>query len=205
MQTLKNKGVLAVVSGPSGVGKGTVCARLIEKYEGCFLSISATSRSPRGAEEDGVHYYFKSREEFEEMIKNDELLEHAQYVDKYYGTPKKPCMEHIDKGENVILEIEIQGGMKVKEKEPDTVMIFVVPPSMEELETRLRGRGTESEDLVLQRLARAKEELAEMGNYDYIVVNDTVEETADRIYSILEAESNKTSKIINEIKKELKL
>ena len=138
-------------------------------------------------------------------LNNDELLEYAQYVDKYYGTPKKPCMEHIDKGENVILEIEIQGGMKVKEKEPDTVMIFVVPPSMEELESRLRGRGTESEDLVLQRLARAKEELAEMGNYDYIVVNDTVEETADRIYSILEAESNKTSKIINEIKKELKL
>lgn len=205
MQTLKNKGVLAVVSGPSGVGKGTVCARLIEKYEGCFLSISATSRPPRGAEEDGVHYYFKSREEFEEMIKNDELLEHAQYVDKFYGTPKKPCMEHIDKGENVILEIEIQGGMKVKEKEPETVMIFVVPPSMDELESRLRGRGTESEELVLQRLARAKEELAEMGNYDYIVVNDTVEETADRIYSILEAESNKTSKIINHIKKELKL
>ena len=205
MQTLKNRGVLAVVSGPSGVGKGTVCARLIEKYPGCFLSISATSRSPRGAEEDGVHYYFKSREEFEEMIKNDELLEHAQYVDKYYGTPKKPCMEHIDKGENVILEIEIQGGMKVKEKEPDTVMIFVVPPSMEELESRLRGRGTESEELVLQRLARAKEEIAEMGNYDYIVVNDSIEETADRIYSILEAESNKTSKIINYIKKELEL
>ena len=202
---MKNKGVLAVVSGPSGVGKGTVCARLIEKYKGCFLSISATSRPPRGAEQDGVQYYFKSREEFEEMIKNDELLEHAQYVDKYYGTPKKPCMEHINNGENVILEIEIQGGMKVKAKEPDTVMIFVVPPSMEELETRLRGRGTESEELVLQRLARAKEELLEMGNYDYIVVNNSVEETADRIYSILEAESNKTSKIIDNVKKELEL
>lgn len=200
-----NKGVLAVVSGPSGVGKGTVCARLIEKYKGCFLSISATSRSPRGVEEDGVHYYFKTREEFEKMIENDELLEYAQYVDKYYGTPKKPCMEHIDRGENVILEIEIQGGMKVKEKEPETVMIFVVPPSMDELESRLRGRGTESEDLILQRLARAKEELAEMGNYDYIVVNNSIEETADRIYSILEAESNKTSKIINHIKKELEL
>lgn len=205
MQTLKNKGVLAVVSGPSGVGKGTVCAKLVEKYEGCFLSVSATSRLPRGTEQDGVHYYFKTREEFEKMIENDELLEHAQYVDKYYGTPKKPCVEHIEKGENVILEIEIQGGMKVKEKAPDTVMIFVVPPSMEELETRLRGRGTESEDLVLQRLARAKEELAEMKDYDYIVVNNSVEETADRIYNILEAEGNKTNRIIEDIKKELKL
>lgn len=205
MQTLKNKGVLAVVSGPSGVGKGTVCAKLVEKYEGCFLSVSATSRLPRGTEQDGVHYYFKTREEFEKMIENDELLEHAQYVDKYYGTPKKPCMEHIEKGENVILEIEIQGGMKVKEKAPDTVMIFVVPPSMEELEKRLRGRGTESEEVILQRLARAKEELLCMKDYDYIVVNNSVEEAAEQIRSILACESLKTKNMISKTEKELGL
>lgn len=202
---MKNKGIMAIVSGPSGVGKGTICDYLVEKYDDFFLSISATSRAPRSNEKEGVHYYFKTQEEFDKMIENDELLEYARYVDKSYGTPKAPCMEHIERGENVILEIEVQGGMKVKEKEPDTIMIFVVPPSIEELEQRLRGRGTESEEVIVQRLGRAKVELLLMKDYDYIVVNNSVEEAAEQIRSIIISEGLKTNKIINNVKKELKI
>ena len=202
---MNNKGVIAVVSGPSGVGKGTICTYLAEKYDDFFLSVSATSRQPRPNEVDGVHYHFKTPEQFKEMIANDEFLEYAGYVDKFYGTPKAPCYEHIEKGINAILEIEVQGGMKVKEKEPDTVMIFIVPPSMEELENRLRGRGTETEDVILQRLARAKEELLQMKDYDYIVVNNSVEEAAEQIRSILNSEGLKTKNMINMVEKELKL
>ncbi len=202
---MNNKGVIAVVSGPSGVGKGTICTYLAEKYDDFFLSISATSRSPRPNEIDGVHYHFKTPEQFKQMIENDEFLEYAGYVDKFYGTPKAPCHEHIEKGINAILEIEVQGGMKVKEKEPDTVMIFIVPPSMEELENRLRGRGTETEEVILQRLARAKEELLQMKDYDYIVVNNSVEEAAEQIRNILNSESLKTKNMINMVEKELKL
>lgn len=202
---MKNRGVIAVVSGPSGVGKGTICTYLTEKYDDFFLSVSATSRSPRPNEVDGVHYHFKTPEEFKKMIDNDEFLEYAGYVDKFYGTPKAPCYENIEKGVNAILEIEVQGGMKVKKKEPDTVMIFVVPPSMEELESRLRGRGTETEEVILQRLARAKEELLQMKDYDYIVVNNSVEEAAEQIRSILNSESLKTKNMLDIVEKELKL
>ena len=202
---MNNKGVIAVVSGPSGVGKGTICTYLAEKYDDFFLSVSATSRQPRPNEVDGVHYHFKTPEQFKEMIENDEFLEYAGYVDKFYGTPKAPCYENIEKGINAILEIEVQGGMKVKEKEPDTVMIFIVPPSMEELESRLRGRGTETEEVILQRLARAKEELLEMKNYDYIVVNNSVEESAEQIRNILNSEGLKTKNMIDMVEKELKL
>ena len=202
---MKNRGVIAVVSGPSGVGKGTICTYLTEKYDDFFLSVSATSRSPRPNEVDGVHYHFKTPEEFKKMIDNDEFLEYAGYVDKFYGTPKAPCYENIEKGINAILEIEVQGGMKVKKKEPDTVMIFVVPPSMEELESRLRGRGTETEEVILQRLARAKEELLQMKDYDYIVVNNSVEEAAEQIRSILNSESLKTKNMLDIVEKELKL
>ena len=202
---MTNKGVIAVVSGPSGVGKGTICTYLTEKYDDFFLSVSATSRSPRPNEKDGVHYYFKTPDEFKKMIENDEFLEYAGYVDKFYGTPKAPCYENVEKGINTVLEIEIQGGMKVKEKEPDTVMIFVVPPSMEELENRLRGRGTETEEVILQRLARAKEELLHMKDYDYIVVNNSVEDAAEQIRNIINSESLKTKNMINMVEKELKL
>lgn len=194
-----------MVSGPSGVGKGTICSYLADKYDDFFLSVSATSRLPRPNEQEGVHYYFKTQEEFDRMIENDELLEYARYVGKSYGTPKAPCMNHIENGENVILEIEVQGGMKVKEKQPDTVMIFVVPPSMEELEDRLRGRGTESEEVIIQRLERARTELLLMKDYDYIVVNKSVEETAEQVRSIIIAEGLRTKNIINNIKKELEL
>ena len=202
---MKNKGIMAVVSGPSGVGKGTICTYLAQKYDDFFLSVSATSREPRPGEKDGVHYYFKTQNEFDSMIDNDELFEYARYVGKSYGTPKAPCVEHILNGDNVILEIEVQGGMTVKKKEPDTVMIFVVPPSMEELEQRLRGRGTEPEDIIAQRLKRATDELLLMKDYDYIVVNNSVEETAEQIRCIMIAEGKKTKNSFENIKEELGL
>lgn len=202
---MKNKGIMAVVSGPSGVGKGTVCTYLAEKYDDFFLSVSATSRDPRPGEKDGVHYYFKTQDEFDDMIKNDELFEYARYVGKSYGTPKAPCIRHLSDGDNVILEIEVQGGMTVKKKNPDTVMIFVVPPSMAELEQRLRGRGTESEEVIARRLKRATDELLLMEEYDYILVNNSVEETAEQIRCILIAESKKTKNSFINIKEELGL
>lgn len=202
---MKNKGIMAVVSGPSGVGKGTVCTYLAEKYDDFFLSVSATSRDPRPGEKDGVHYYFKTQDEFDDMIKNDELFEYARYVGKSYGTPKAPCIRHLSDGDNVILEIEVQGGMTVKKKNPDTVMIFVVPPSMAELEQRLRGRGTESEEVIARRLKRATDELLLMEEYDYILVNNSVEETAEQIRCILIAESKKTKNSFMNIKEELGL
>lgn len=205
MLILKNKGIMAVVSGPSGVGKGTVCTYLAEKYDDFFLSVSATSRDPRPGEKDGVHYYFKTQDEFDDMIKNDELFEYARYVGKSYGTPKAPCIRHLSDGDNVILEIEVQGGMTVKKKNPDTVMIFVVPPSMAELEQRLRGRGTESEEVIARRLKRATDELLLMEEYDYILVNNSVEETAEQIRCILIAESKKTKNSFMNIKEELGL
>ncbi len=202
---MNKKGVIAVISGPSGVGKGTVCEYLVKNFDNFFLSISATSRPPRPYEQDGIHYHFKTQEQFDKMADNDEFLEHAGYVGKSYGTPKAPCYENIEKGINAILEIEVQGGMMVKEKEPDTVMIFVVPPSMEELEKRLRGRGTESEDAIQKRLARAREELSYMDDYEYIVINDTVENTARQILDIINSEGLKTKNMINIVKKELEL
>ena len=196
---------MAVVSGPSGVGKGTICQYIVDNYSDFFLSVSATSRAPRSIEQDGVHYYFKTNEEFEDMIKNDELLEYAQYVGKYYGTPKAPCAAHIEKGENVILEIEVQGGMKVKKKAPDTVMIFVVPPSVGELKSRLSGRGTEAGDVIAKRLERAKDELALMDDYDYIVVNNDVKEAAEQIVGIMHSEALKTKHSLKYIKEDLGL
>jgi len=181
-----NKGILVVVSGPSGVGKGTVCKYLAEKDSNIFLSISATSRLPREGEIDGVHYYFKTPDEFDRMIENDEFLEYAKYVTSTYGTPSAPCDENLNKGKNVVLEIEVQGGMKVKEKRKDTIMIFIIPPTLEDLEKRLRGRGTESEEMIQKRLKRAQEELLLIDKYDYIVTNDTVENAAECIKKIIE-------------------
>lgn len=194
-----------MVSGPSGVGKGTVCAELVKHNPNIFLSVSATSRAPRPGEEEGVHYYFKTQQEFDRMIENDELLEYAKYVTSTYGTPKAPCLAQMEQGNDVILEIEVQGGMKVKEKYPQTVMIFVVPPDMESLEERLRGRGTEDEAVVQKRLERAREEFALIEHYDYFLVNDTVENAVSVLKSIITAERYKKENFLHTLKEELKL
>ena len=168
-----SKGILVVVSGFSGAGKGTVMKRLLEKYDDYALSISVTTRNPRPGEEDGREYFFRTREEFEKLIKEDALIEYAQYVENYYGTPRSYVEEQLQAGRNVILEIEIQGAMKVKEKIPEALLVFVTPPTVEELEKRLKGRGTETAQVIAERLARAGEEAKGMDQYDYILVNDT--------------------------------
>ena len=152
-----SKGIL-VVSGFSGAGKGTVMKRLLEKYDDYALSVSVTTRAPRPGEEDGIAYFFRSREEFEQLIREDALIEYAQYVENYYGTPRSYVEEQLSAGRNVILEIEIQGAMKVKEKIPEALLVFVTPPTVAELEKRLKGRGTETDQVIADRLARAGEE-----------------------------------------------
>ena len=150
-----NKGILVVVSGFSGAGKGTVMKRLMEKYDDYALSVSATTRKPRPGEEDGREYFFRTRDEFEKLIEEDALLEYARYVENYYGTPRSYVEEQLQAGRNVILEIEIQGAMKIKEKIPEALLVFVTPPTVEELERRLTGRGTETAQVIADRLARA--------------------------------------------------
>ena len=187
-----NKGLKIVLSGPSGSGKGTIVKELI-KDEQFLLSISATTRSPRQGEEEGVHYFFKTREEFEGMIAQNELLEYAEFCGNYYGTPKAFIENSVKNGKDVILEIEVEGAMQIKKIYPDAVFIFVVPPSLTELENRLVGRNTEAREVIEQRLARAKEELALYTQYDYVVVNDRLVEAIDEIKCIVSAEKLKSS------------
>lgn len=178
------KGKLIVISGPAGTGKGTVVNGLMERGN-YALSISATTRAPRGFEVNGINYFFKTVEEFEQMIANDEFIEYAKFVDNYYGTPKNYVLEKLNEGKNVLLEIEFQGAFQVKKNYPDAVLIFLLPPSKEELESRLRGRATDSEETILKRLARADEELAQQDKYDYKVVNDDVERAVEEIEDII--------------------
>lgn len=205
---MNNKGLLIIISGYSGTGKGTVVKRLLEKYDERYaLSISATTRNPREGEVDGREYFFKSKEEFEEMIANEELIEHACYVDNYYGTPKSYVEDRLNEGKNVILEIEIQGALKVKELFPDSVLIFLLPPSVKELENRLRSRGTESDEAVSARLARAVIESDSVYNYDYIVINENIEECVDTINGLIPVEKLRVSHqrdFIETIEKDLK-
>lgn len=189
-----NKGILVVVSGFSGAGKGTVMKRLLEKYDDYALSISVTTRNPRPGEEDGREYFFRKREEFEKLIQEDALIEYAQYVENYYGTPRSYVEEQLQAGRNVILEIEIQGAMKVKKKIPEALLVFVTPPTVEELERRLRDRGTETAQVIADRLARAGEEAKGMDQYDYILVNDTVEECVDHLHQIIVSEHSRASR-----------
>ena len=181
------KGTLYVFTGPSGAGKGTILNRLLEKDDKLFYSISATTRPPRPGETDGVQYYFLTRADFEEKIAQNAFLEHARYVDNYYGTLEAPVDAKLAEGYDVILEIEVQGAMQVREKRPDAVMVFIAPPSFEELAARLRGRGTEDEDKVLRRLETAKEELKSRDRFDYVVVNDELDRAVEEMRQILAA------------------
>lgn len=204
---MNKKGILTVVSGFSGAGKGTIMKELLKKYDNYALSISATTRQPREGEVDGREYFFKSREDFENMIAKEELIEYAKYVDNYYGTPRRYVEEQLSKGKDVILEIEIQGALKVKEKFPDTLLLFVTPPSAKELKSRLVGRGTETMDVVEFRMKRAIEESEGMESYDYLVINDDLDECVREVHSIIQSEHRRTSRsleLIERMKQELK-
>lgn len=202
-----NKGILVVVSGFSGAGKGTVMKKLLEKYDDYALSVSVTTRKPRPGEEEGREYFFRTKEEFEKLIDEDALIEYAQYVENYYGTPRSYVEEQLSAGKNVILEIEIQGAMKIKEKIPGALLIFVTPPSADELKNRLVGRQTESLEVIEGRLDRACEESFGMPDYDYILVNDNLEECVDTLHQIIASEhsrSDRNAEFIKKIQNELK-
>ena len=196
----KNKGILIVLSGFSGSGKGTIMKELMRRYsEQYALSISATTRKPRPGETDGVEYFFRTKEEFESMIERDELIEYAKYVENYYGTPKAYVEEQLAAGKDVILEIEIQGALKVKDKFPDTVLMFVTPPSAEELKKRLVGRGTEEMSVIESRLSRAVEEAQGIESYDYLVVNDDLDECVEEVHSIIRNEHYRVTRNLSAI------
>ena len=189
---MSKKGVLTVISGFSGAGKGTIMKQLIEKYP-YFLSISATTRKPREGEVNGREYYFHTREEFEHMIEQCELIEWAEYVGNYYGTPKQAVKDQLAEGKDVLLEIEMQGGMLVKKQFPDAMLVFVTPPSAEILKDRLTGRGTESAEEIERRLHRASEEADFMKQYDYILVNDSLEAAVEDLHHLIQSGHHKTA------------
>ena len=192
----KSKGLLIVVSGPSGAGKDTIVNRVVKDMKDTKISISMTSREPRGKEIDGVDYYFASNEEFEERIKNDEFLEYAVvHNNKYYGTPKGKIEEDLSNGKNIILVIDIQGALKIKEKVKEALFIFIMPPSMEELKDRLIKRQTESKKKILERFKTAYNEINQYTKYNYIVVNDTVDKAVDKVKSIITAEKCRVDRI----------
>ena len=182
----KGRGILTVVSGFAGSGKGTVMKKLVEGHKEYALSVSATSRSPRPGEKEGISYFFKSREQFEEMIDNDELLEYAEYVGNYYGTPKDFVFSRMDEGKDVILEIELQGAMQIKERYPDTLLIFLTPPDARELFRRLKGRGTETDEVIEKRMRREDEEAQSIKNYDYLIINDNIDECVERVHEAIQ-------------------
>ncbi|HEN3000771.1 TPA: guanylate kinase [Streptococcus agalactiae] len=194
---MSERGLLIVFSGPSGVGKGTVRQEIFSTPDHKFdYSVSMTTRPQRPGEVDGVDYFFRTREEFEALIKEGQMLEYAEYVGNYYGTPLSYVNETLDKGIDVFLEIEVQGALQVKSKVPDGVFIFLTPPDLEELEERLVGRGTDSPEVIAQRIERAKEEIALMREYDYAVVNDQVSLAAERVKRVIEAEHYRVDRVI---------
>ena len=204
---MDERGILIVVSGFSGSGKGTIMNEIMRKYDNYALSVSATTRNPRPGETDGKEYFFKTVEEFEKMIAKDELIEYARYVDNYYGTPRAYVEEQLDAGKDVILEIEIQGALKVKEKFPDTLLLFVTPPTARELRSRLEGRGTETKDVIDFRMKRAKEEALGMDRYDYLIINDVLEDCVREMHQIIQGEHRRSFRnrtFIEHMKEELK-
>ena len=204
---MNEKGILIVVSGFSGSGKGTLMKELMTRYPDTYaLSISATTRSPREGEVDGREYFFVSKDEFEKMIAKGELIEYAKYVENYYGTPRDYVEKKLDEGKDVILEIEIQGALNVKKMFPDTLLLFVTPPSAEELKKRLVGRGTETMDVIESRMDRACEEAEGMENYDYLIVNDSLDRCVEEMHSIIRGEHRRSSRnceVMKEIKQDL--
>ncbi|MFC5401849.1 guanylate kinase [Cohnella soli] len=197
------RGILFVLSGPSGVGKGTVCTLLRSKLTELVYSVSATTRSPREGEKDGVNYFFKSREQFMRMIEEDALLEHAEYVGNYYGTPRDFVEKTLSEGKDIILEIEVQGALKVREKFAEGVFVFLMPPSLNELKQRIVGRGTETQATIDHRLSVAVEEMNLLHHYDYAVVNDKIELACERISSIITAEHCKRERFLGELFEQL--
>ena len=204
---LNRKGLLLVVSGPSGAGKGTICKALLNKNDQIKLSVSATTRKPRNGEVHGVNYFFIEKEEFTKMVENGEFLEHAQIYDNFYGTPKAAIIECLEKGKDVILEIEMQGARQIKEVYPEGVFIFVLPPSLEELKSRIVGRGTETQEEIEKRFSCAFEEINQIVNYDYFIVNEDIEKSVNDVEAIILSEKNKVTRyknnIIDKFKEEL--
>lgn len=203
---MTNKGILVVLSGFSGSGKGTLVKRLLEEYDNYALSISMTTRMPRPGEEHGKSYFFVTKEEFQNTISQNGLLEYAQYCDNFYGTPKAYVEEQLSNGKDVILEIEVQGALQIKEKFPETLLLFVTPPSAEVLKNRLAGRGTETEEVINKRMQRAAEESESMSLYDNIIVNDDLEECVKYTHNVIQSAHStpdRVSKLIANLKEEL--
>ena len=196
---MKKQGTLVVVSGFAGTGKGTVMKELLKRYDSYALSISATTRNPRPGEVDGREYFFKTTEEFEQMIKDNEFVEHACYVGNYYGTPKKYVQEQLAEGKDVILEIEIQGALNIKSQFPNALLLFIAPPSADVLKERLVGRGTETQEVIEQRLARAVEESMGIENYDYLVVNDDLDECVENVHQMIQSAGWKMSRRLTDV------
>ncbi|MGE4283330.1 MAG: guanylate kinase [Clostridia bacterium] len=199
---MRNRGLLIIVSGPSGAGKGTICKTLVERNANVFLSVSATTRAPRAGEAEGVSYFFKTEEQFKEMIAKDEILEWAAFCNNYYGTPKQSVDQMLEAGKDVILEIEVQGALKVRSKYPEGVYIFVLPPSMEELKKRITNRATEKQEIINERLNTARLEFTHINKYNYIIVNDTVDDAVRKLESIITAEKcriERNTEIIKEV------
>ncbi len=196
---MMNKGLLIVVSGPSGAGKGSICRQLLNTVSEIKLSVSVTTRNPRSGEVEGENYYFVEKKDFEKLIEKDDLLEYAKVYDNYYGTPRKYVIDHIQQGKDVLLEIDIQGALQIKERYPEGIFVFILPPSMQELKRRIIHRGSETEASLEKRFQSAFEEINYVKKYDYCVVNDHLDQAVERVKAIIKAEKCKVTKDIEEI------